>query len=774
MAAQINKLKARNMPVLDSGNLYEKAAFYGLCGLLFLAPFFNGLFFAQGQRVAVIFATIIFWLAALVQFQKKEKKFSLTIMDCLVLCLPIAYIISALNAANYSLAVDEVVENLLYFLVFWSAVRLIHSTARIETLFNAIYLSAIAISLAGLLTASGIIEIKDGFLTSDGGTIASTFQYKNSLASFLTAAIFIGSFLWSKMQSQVSKVLLLVGNFLLLVVFFSTQSHGGYIIFAIFMVVLWILTPATKRFPLIMSNLILAALGYVGSRMFLQNIADKGVATAWVWLLLGMFILALGQWITLKYFNKEKGIIIPLKQLLTVIIGAALLGLIAAGYFGVFQILLEKLHMHGAMERLTMYQDGLRMVQERPFLGWGGGGWSEAYSIYQGYAYTSRQTHSYFLQLAIETGLLGLLVAISIWSVFLYKSYTIYKSSLGNDKQQNLAATLICSVLAIISHAVFDFDLSLSALTIVMFTLIACLLSVENRSESKETSMLSRRINVRPGYGLLASTIGAAAILITSLLLISSSNLTNAAIEAIRTGNGNNAVALIDKAITMNPLVSENYGIASQLHFALKKPEKAVSYAEKAVKMARYNPDRHFELSRAYLQAGKNEDAVDSAKKAIELAPLRVTYYERLSDVLISVAINEQKEKNLQTATKYFNQLLTIPGEITKKLNSIHPAKKKQWQDIGATPLVVTEKIKLNLGIALLCTGNLDQASGNINEAAKNPELQKVIMVWQALLARQQGDEGKAQEILKIAQKDNPNIKKQFDDLSSLIIMKKN
>lgn len=772
MTAQINKTKARKIPVLDSDNPFEKVAFYGLCGLLFLAPFFRGLFFAQDQRIAVIFATIIFWLVAFAQFLRKEKKFSLTIMDCLVLCLPIAYIFSALNAANYALAIDEVLENILYFLVFCSAVSLTYSAQRIEKLFYIIYLSAIGVALAGLLTAFGILEIKDGFLTSDGGTIASTFQYKNSLASFLTAAIFIGTFLWSKMQSPVWRILLLSGNFLLLVVFFSTQSHGGYIIFTIFMVALWILAPTTKRFSLITSNLILTVLGFVGSRMFLQNIADKNVTSAWTWILLGMSIVVLGQWITLKYFNKEKEILVTFKQLSTVIIGSAILGLIAASYFGVFQILLEKLHMHGAMERLTMYQDGLRMVQDKPFLGWGGGGWSEAYSIYQGYAYTARQTHSYFLQLAIETGLLGLLVGISIWVVFLYKTYTIYKSSLGNDEQQNIAATLTCSVLAIISHAVFDFDLSLSALTIVMFTLMACLLSLENKSEPKEISKLDQRINIRPGFGLLASTIGAAAILTTSLLLISSNNLTNAALEAIKTGNGNRAVTLIDKAITMNPLVSENYGIASQLHFAFKKPEEAVSYAEEAVEMARYNPDRHLELSLAYLRAGKSENAVTSAKKAIELAPLRVTYYERLSDVLISSAINELKRKQTQSAQKYLNQVLLIPKGISTVLDSVHPDMKKLW--VYAPPLVVTEKIKLNLGAANLLVGDLVQVNIYINEAANNPQLQKESLLWQALLAHEQGDENKAQEILQLAQKDNPNIKKQFDDLSSLIILNKN
>lgn len=771
MTAQIKKLKAKNIPVLDSGNVFEKAAFYGLCGLLFLSPFFRGLFFAQDQRVAVIFATIIFWLAALVQFQKKDKKFSFNfnLMDCLVLCLPVAYILSTFNAANYSLAIDEVIENLLYFLVFWSAVRLVTSTDRIEKVFTVIYLSAIGVSLAGLLTASGIIEIKDGFLTSDGGTIASTFQYKNSLASFLTAAIFIGSFLWVEKQSRLPKILLLAGNFLLMTVFFSTQSHGGYIVFAIYMVALWVLAPAQRRFPLIASHLILTTSGFAGSRIFLHYIADKSIASAWACILLGVCVLALGQWLLLKYVNREKEITISLKQLLTLLAAAGLLLAAVVGYYGVFQLLLEKLHMHGAMERLTMYQDGIKMILEKPFLGWGGGGWSEAYSLYQGYGYTARQTHSYFLQLAVETGLTGLFIALAIWVVFLSKAFAIYKTALQNEQRQSMAAALICSTLAIISHAVFDFDLSLAALTITMFTLMACLLSLDNHSNNQAVSKPGKGIHISPGYGLAASTIGTVVILIASLLLISSNNLTTAAVEAIRLGDGSKAIDLTEKAIAMNPLVSENYGIASQLYFALKEPEKAVSYAEKAVDMARYNPDRHLELSRVYLMAGQTEKAVAAAKKAVQLAPLKAVYYQGLSEVLISSAINALKEKNNQTAAKYFKQVSAIPQEMDEVLHSVAPDKKKLWLDIGAEPLAATDKMKLNLGIARLCTGDPEQAGMYINEAAKNPELQKETLVWQALLARRQGDETKVQALLQGTEKDNPQIKEQFDKLSKLI-----
>lgn len=771
MATVATKTKIKNKPIAEAVNISEQAAFWGLCSLIFLAPFFRGLFFAQDQRTALIFAVIIFWLTSLVYYQRKDLTFFKNPLDYLILGLPLIYIAATISAANYALAVDEVVENLLYFLVFWSTVRLVHTEKNITNIFLVIYLSAITVSIAGLLTASGYLEIKDGFLTSDGGTIASTFQYKNSLASFLVAALFIGSYLKEELSNTLFKAAAALGNFLLLVVLFSTQSQGGYIVFGIFTVALWFLNPAKKRFNLIFSTVTLTILGIIESKMFLSSIADKNTGLAWLWIIAGIALVALGQWAVGRFFKRAAAIQVSFRQLLIVIVIAIIIGSVALGSMGVFQAIQGKIHMFGAMERFTMYQDGLKMVQEKPVLGWGGGGWSEAYNIFQGYGYTARQTHSYFLQVAIETGLIGLVIAVSIWIVYLTKAFKVYKASFKSIHSQSMAAALICAVLAIISHALIDFDLSLSALTIVMFTLMACLVAVDPGQGPEPQGKKGNQVNTKAGYRLITSTVAATAILAVALTIISSTNSTSAAVEEIKTGNGRKAVALIDKAISMNPLVSENYGIASQLQGALGKPDKAIEYAEKAVETARYNPDRQSELAIVYLRAGQNEKAVSAVRKAIELAPLRVTYYELLSNVLTVAATNELKAGNNNAAANYITQTLSIPENINSVLNSVQPDKKKLW--IYATPLTVTDKIKLNIGVANLLAGNLDQAVSNINEAAQNPQVQKDSLVWQALLAQKQGNLAKAQEILQAAEKDNPYINKQFAELSSLKLLTK-
>lgn len=767
MAAVIAKAKMRNKQVLLTENIFEQTAFWGLCLLLFFSPFFRGLFFPQEQRVALIAAAAIFWLVCLAGYQRKNLKLHSSSLDCLILGLPLVYIVSAFGAANYALAVDEVIKNLLYFLVFWSATRVINRESDIEKIFIVTYLCAIGVSLAGLFTASGFIDIKDGFLTSDGGTIASTFQYKNTLASFLTASIFIGTYLWGKQNSCLQKIVLIAGNFLLLTVLFSTQSHGGYIVFGIFTVVLWFLTPAPKRLGLIINTLALIVFGFIESRLFLASIADRNIGLAWFWLIGGAVLISAGQWAAIKYIKNRQKPPISFRQLVIATVIAFAIGLAVMGATGMFQILSEKIHAFGAMERLTMYQDSLKMIKEKPLLGWGGGGWSEAYSIFQGYGYTSRQTHSYFLQLAIETGLPGLFIALSIWGVFLIRAVKIYKACQNNSRNQTLAAALICAVLAIIAHALFDFDLSLSALTIVMFTLMACLLSLDKNVEAVQ----AKTSQAGCGYKLAASTAALLVIMTVSLTLISARQYSDAALEAINVRNGDKALVNIEKSISLNPLATENVSLAAQLQMALGNRDKAIEYGKKSAALARYNPDRQVELSLIYLRANQNEEAVAAINQAVALAPLKTQYYEQLANVLTNAAINELKAERFAAAANYAKQTLAIPGKINKVLDTVSPDKKKLW--IYAQPLTVTSRIKLNLGTANLLLGNFTEADMNILEAARDPQVQKDILVWQALLAQKQGDQNKAQEILQNAEKDNPDIKKQYALLSSLKLITK-
>jgi len=132
-------------------------AFWGLAILLFLPPYFRGLFFQPEQERALIFAAIIFWFAWLWKWSKRDNSFLSHLLDYFVLAFPVVNLISAFQAANYGLAVDEVVKTTLYFMVYWLSSRLVRNDKDIVTILNVIYISAIGVALAGLATHVAVL-----------------------------------------------------------------------------------------------------------------------------------------------------------------------------------------------------------------------------------------------------------------------------------------------------------------------------------------------------------------------------------------------------------------------------------------------------------------------------------------------------------------------------------------------------------------------------------------------------------------------------------------
>jgi len=59
------------------------------------------------------------------------------------------------------------------------------------------------------------------------------------------------------------------------------------------------------------------------------------------------------------------------------------------------------------VERLVFYKDGLKIFLKSPIFGYGGGTWVSLYFMYQSYLYFTTQSHNYFLQVLLDTGLFG-------------------------------------------------------------------------------------------------------------------------------------------------------------------------------------------------------------------------------------------------------------------------------------------------------------------------------------------------------------------------------
>ena len=124
--------------------------------------------------------------------------------------------------------------------------------------------------------------------------------------------------------------------------------------------------------------------------------------------------------------------------------------------------------------RVTMAKDSLKMVRRRPLLGWGFGTFPVVYPAFRSFYtdFTVNAAHDDFVELAVETGLLGFALMVA----FLY---LLYRTGLRRIKHWRheprdstaLAALVGCTGLLV--HSFSDFNLQVPANAALFFVLVA-------------------------------------------------------------------------------------------------------------------------------------------------------------------------------------------------------------------------------------------------------------------------------------------------------------
>ncbi|RYD01281.1 hypothetical protein N752_30255 [Desulforamulus aquiferis] len=152
-----------------------------------------------------------------------------------------------------------------------------------------------------------------------------------------------------------------------------------------------------------------------------------------------------------------------------------------------------------AASRIVFYNDSIKIYKNFPILGAGGGAWQALFETYQSYSYWSRQAHTYYLQLAIEAGTLGLIALALILISFLLISTCLYMRYKNNRNQYIIIAAIV-GCLMLMSHSFIDFNMSLSSYAMIVWVLFACIfsknwLSYENQSNNNANSLIERGKN---------------------------------------------------------------------------------------------------------------------------------------------------------------------------------------------------------------------------------------------------------------------------------------
>lgn len=779
-------------------DIFHTIAFWGLAVLLFLPPYFRGLFFAPEQERALIFAVIVFWFAWLWKWGKRNYNFLSHPMDYLVLAFPVVYLVSAFQAANYGLAVDEVVKTTLYFMAYWLASRLVRNEDDIAIILRVVYISAIGVALAGLATATGIININDGFLN---GRIYSTFQYPNALASFLAAVIFIGLYLWRRAGSydsdgivgvavlkgvpawlnfnSINQYLYAAGNLILFAVLIGTRSQGGLLVFAFVFALFIIGLPKGARIPVFTHFILTGGLSFIAIWRFLSSVAAGNMGLAWLWILAGLVLVISGQ--ALYSFGERQGLLqwiagrrnlVIAAVLLVVVCGGIGAGVYISGHSDAVKSLVEEIRLRNATERMYFFQDAMKMFIERPVIGWGGGGWEEAYRAYQGYFYNSNEVHGHYFQIMVEVGTIGILVMLGIWISFLYVCHKLYHGARENKGTRLLVLAITVAALSIGGHAVIDFDLSLSALALVLWTFFGLARGIGIYSSCTAVEEKKSKKFIPPNYSVLA------AVSVFSIIVIFfAGSLAMAGNYVVQAGKNmqskrlNTGVDLLQKSISYNPLNADTYNNLARVYQAQGKYDEAIAEAGKAINLSKYSATRYAELARLCFNGKKSSgDAVSAAEKALSLAPFQVNWYELLARTYFTVGYNELASGNREPAKQYFEKALQVPERMQSKIASLNETERRLWKD--APLLSPTPGIKLCVGESQYILGMWIESEANLNAALQDDNSKGEAALWLSILKDKQGKTQEAKELFDLANQLVPQMARGYEELKNVTVLK--
>jgi hypothetical protein len=140
--------------------------------------------------------------------------------------------------------------------------------------------------------------------------------------------------------------------------------------------------------------------------------------------------------------------------------------------------------------RTMMWNDTLRMIQDRPVFGSGAGSWQWIYQRYKNPSILTRPgfTHNDFLNLASDYGLVGFLLAGAIIAGFYRHAWAMSKPPQAPEKRAFAAGAMI-SVASILFHSWFDSSLHIPGNALLFSVILGCTAAIGNEQRFPRVPM---------------------------------------------------------------------------------------------------------------------------------------------------------------------------------------------------------------------------------------------------------------------------------------------
>ncbi|MGE5543013.1 MAG: O-antigen ligase family protein [Bacillota bacterium] len=518
----MDKLKLAGAPT--------KSSLVAMCVFIFVAPYFQGLYFEKQRFVAEIMVFVLAFLWLISSSPRRSpagrpgRVLPRGLLGLSALALPLAYLLATPLAASPRSAVGETLTAAMTLAVMWVLSEVCVDEDDLDLPLKAIGASGVVIALIGMGTATKLLSYPSAW---EGGRLYSTLQYPNTAASALMAALLCAGLQWVKAASRaragargviawpawLETALWGCAGGITAAGFILTLSRGALIVLP-FAAALLVAGLPWRAKPAAICYLAVSLLsGIPAAARFTAALNPLDVKRAWTWICgasLGAALILLAGVVMAAFVgrilvrpvspkndsgpegNPEGGSVRgqslspeppPARWRSRVAVGAVAVGLMTVVVGGA--MLVMKYSSSGRMARLreialsesSLQQrifwplDAVRIALRRPLTGFGGGGWAMVYSKYREYPYYTKLVHNHFAQVLVDTGFIG-------FGVFLLFCFSLAKSAWNtihdresSDGMKTTVWGAASAAAALLAHGAIDFNLSLPAVAVFLWAL---------------------------------------------------------------------------------------------------------------------------------------------------------------------------------------------------------------------------------------------------------------------------------------------------------------
>lgn len=638
---------------------------------ILVLPFFTGLFFEEAQLKAQV-PLLVLSLVSIGHYGLRSQGPDLPLkLLGLAVAFPVYLLLISFNGVSLHYSSVGNLNYLTYFAFFITGLLLFRSHQALIQLQGVILISGWAISAAGLVSGLGANFIEGNLLA---GRLCAVFNYPNTYAAFLLALIGCAFLTYSASQTVLSKAAAALLP-LLVISFLLARSRGALLLAPMLIGILYLHLPKSARRGTLLSFLLLLLPGLLAYPFFRQAFQQEAMVPGLFLLLLAAAATYYLGGIIQKPSHWHQTIAEKFYYFLFLILLAG--GIV---FFGFYKEVLSSLSGiapirsdQSIYERIIFNQDGFKIFQDYLLTGAGLGAWKVMYTRYQSFPYISSQPHNFYLQLLLETGIVGFSVFISFIGYIFYLFYKQRRSCTTSGPAPGLFFLVI--VVTFLLHGLLDFDFSYGYINLLFFASLAALCS---------TSLTVGRF---PGNALPLSypKFRLNIFLVLMLLLLVSGLFINTryvmgvihydrGLAQIRQKDYPAAWTSLQTALAYFPVHKGYKKTTASLQEAMARTTgnrqllaASAGLYHEIIEAEPYDVNAYGSLLNYYLQEQQHQEILKLAPLAIGLAPFRPSHYEVLFQSAAALARSKQlSAAGRDLGLKYYRQLTQLAAGINR------------------------------------------------------------------------------------------------------------